>query len=83
MGIQVSAEVISLLISASQRVDPDLKGENNVRSHSSGQSKGRYGRIAGTHDQGGGDTDHQRCPGIPSLLRDLCSRRHGDGDQYL
>jgi hypothetical protein len=40
-GHTVSAEVIGLLTSASQRFDPDVKGQNNVRSHSSGQSKGR------------------------------------------
>jgi hypothetical protein len=48
----------------------EVEGANNVRSRSSGQSKGRYGRRTGTHNQGGGDPDHQRCPGVPDAPDD-------------
>jgi hypothetical protein len=47
-----------------------------------GKAKASMAEVL-AHYQGGGDPDHQRCSGIPSLLRDLCSRPHGDGNQHL
>src|SRR3979490_1689814 len=52
---------------------PAGEGGAHVCRHSSGQSKIWHRTRAGTKDQGGRHSDHQRCRRFHGLLRGLCA----------
>ena len=48
-----------------------------------GKAKAGMAEELARRIKGGSHPDYQRCARLSGLLRDLCTGRHGDGDQYF